>query len=209
MVNNTVINENTYEQQDQISIFETIKQRRSIGKMTEQRPTRAQIERLLEAATHAPNHHKAEPWKFFVLAGKARQELGSLMRESLAAELGDATHHKHEAMLDKEAHKPLRSPVLIAVASEYQDPSQTVDIENVEATAAAVQNMLLAAEEIGLAAIWRTGNAAYDPRVKQWLGLSPADHIVAFLYVGFPAIPRQERYPRHFKTKTAWLGWTE
>ena len=70
-----------------MSIFETIKNRRSIGKMTEQRPTRQQIERMLEAATHAPNHHKVEPWKFFVLAGEVRRELGQVMAEALAERL--------------------------------------------------------------------------------------------------------------------------
>ncbi|MDQ6643435.1 MAG: nitroreductase family protein, partial [Chloroflexota bacterium] len=66
-----------------MTIFETIKNRRSIGKMTDQRPTHAQIEHILEAATHAPNHHKVEPWKFIVLAGKARAEIGAIMASSL------------------------------------------------------------------------------------------------------------------------------
>ena len=39
-----------------MTVFDIIQQRRSIGKMTDERPTREQIERLLEAATHAPNH---------------------------------------------------------------------------------------------------------------------------------------------------------
>ena len=82
-----------------------------------------------------------------------------------------------------------------------------LDIENVEATAAAVENMLLVAEELGLAAMWRTGEGAYDPEVKQWLGLSPEDHIVAFVYVGYPAIATMERHPVSVKEKTVWLGW--
>src|SRR4051794_13169267 len=48
-------------------VFETIKQRRSVGQVTQEEPTRGQIERLLEAATYAPNHHVTEPWHFFVL----------------------------------------------------------------------------------------------------------------------------------------------
>ena len=52
--------------------------------MTSERPTREQIELLLEAATHAPNHHNAQPWKFIVLAGHAREELGTVMAMSLA-----------------------------------------------------------------------------------------------------------------------------
>src|SRR6266571_7065406 len=52
-------------------------------------------------------------------------------------------------------------------------------------------------------------SGAYDPRIKQWLGLAPEDHIVAFVYLGFPAIPKVERHPTHFEEKTTWLGWEE
>jgi nitroreductase len=192
-----------------MSVFSIIKQRRSIGKMTAQMPTRAQIERVLEAATHAPNHHRVEPWRFFVLAGKARQELGEIMAASLAARLNESTSEKAQALLNKERQKPLRSPVLIVAVAEHPQLPKVLDIENIAATAAAVQNMLLTAEEMGLAAMWRTGDAAYDPRVKQWLGLSPEDHIVAFVYLGYPAIPKLERRPTPIEKKTTWLGWEE
>src|SRR5437764_8904972 len=101
-----------------MSIFETIKNRRSIGKMTEQRPTRQQIERLLEAATHAPNHHKVEPWRFFVLAGKAREELGRIMAEALTTRLAETSNERAQALINKERGKLLRSPVVIIVAAE-------------------------------------------------------------------------------------------
>ncbi len=190
-----------------MSIFNVIQRRRSIGKMTEQSPTRKQIEQLLEAATHAPNHHIVEPWRFFVLAGKARNELGEIMASSLATRMQETTSEQAQALLNKERNKPLRSPIVIAIVAEHSTNPKIVNIENVEATAAAVENMLLVAEEMGLACMWRTGNAAYDPHVKQRLGLSPEDTIVAFLYVGFPAIPRTERHPTPIEAKATWLGW--
>ncbi len=192
-----------------MSVFEIMKRRRSIGKMTQERPTHTQVERILEAATHAPNHHKVEPWKFIVLAGKAREELGMVMARSLAARLGDTSDEKVQAKLDKERNKPLRSPVVIVVAAEQPRRSNVLEIENVEAVAAAAQNMLLIIEDMGLACIWRTGDAAYDPCVKEWLGLAPDDHIVSFLYLGYPAIPRVERSSISFEKKTTWLGWSE
>lgn len=197
-----------------MNIFETIKNRRSIGKMTEQRPTRKQIELILEAATHAPNHHKVEPWKFFVLAGQSRTELGNVMARSLAERLGDATNvtlsaEKSLAVLNKERTKLLRSPVVLIAAAEHPQQPNVLAIENIEAVAAAVQNMLLVAEEMGLAAMWRTGDASYDPHIKQWLGLAPEDHIVAFVYLGFPAIQKLERRPTSFEAKTTWLDWHE
>ena len=192
-----------------MNVFEVIKRRRSIGKMTGVRPTREQIELLLEAATHAPNHHHAQPWKFIVMAGNAREELGTVMAMSLANRLEETTSEKAQAILNKERNKPLRSPVVIVVVAESPKQPRVVEIENIEATAASVQNMLLMAEEMGLACMWRTGDAAYDPHVKQWLGLESGDQIVAFLYVGYPAIPRLERIPISFKEKTTWSGWDE
>ncbi|MGH2508529.1 MAG: nitroreductase family protein [Ktedonobacteraceae bacterium] len=190
-----------------MSIIDTIRQRRSSGKMTGECPTRAQIECMLEAGTHAPNHHNAQPWKFFVVAGQARAELGTILAESLLSRLRDVSSEKGVAMLEKERHKPMRAPVLLIAAAEYPQHSKVVEIENVEAVAAAVENMLLAAEELGLAAMWRTGDAAYEPRVKQWLGLTKQDSIVGIIYLGYPATPRQERHPISFQEKTTWLGW--
>ena len=188
-------------------VFDLIKRRRSIGKMTSERPSREQIEHLLEAATHAPNHHKVQPWKFIVLAGNAREELGTVMALSLAGRLEETSSDKTQAILNKERNKPLRSPVVIVVAAESPHQPNVMEIENIEATAAAVQNMLLTAEEMELACMWRTGDAAYDTHVKQWLGLESGEHIIAFLYVGYPAIPRLERIPISFKDKTTWAGW--
>jgi nitroreductase len=192
-----------------MTVFDIVRQRRSIGKMTGERPARWQIERLLEAATHAPNHHHTQPWKFIVLAGEARAEIGEVMAEALAVWLEGVSEQVAQAMLNKERNKLLRSPVVIVVAAEPPMQPKVLEIENIEATAAAVQNMLLTGEEMGLACMWRTGDAAYDPRVKRALGLSPEDHIVSFLYIGFPAIAHLERNPIPFEEKTTWLGWVE
>jgi nitroreductase len=191
------------------TVFETIQHRRSVGKVDERQPTREQITKILEAATHAPNHHKVEPWRFFVLADKARQELGEIMAASLAKRLADTTSEKAQAMLEKERNKPLRAPVILIAVAEHPTQPNVLEIENIMAVAAAVQNMLLTAEELGLACMWRTGDAAYDPKVKQWLNIEPEDHIVAFIYLGYPAIALQDSHPQPVENKTSWLGWTE
>ena len=190
-----------------MQVFDLIKRRRSIGKMTAERPAREQIEVLLEAATHAPNHHNAQPWKFIVLAGSAREGLGTVMAMSLANRLEETSSENAQARLNKERNKPLRSPIVIVAVSEAPRQPKVTEIDNIEAVSAAVQNMLLTAEDMGLACMWRTGDAAVDPHVKQWLKLDPGDQIVAFLYVGYAAIPRIERVPISFNQKTTWSGW--
>ena len=113
------------------------------------------------------------------------------------------------AQLEKERNKPLRAPVLIAVAAVPSPDPRVVEVEEVAAVAAGVQNMLLAAEALGLGAMWRTGDAAYNPAVKRFLGLPDAAHLIAFVYLGYPEVmPARERddvATRH----TTWLGWDE
>lgn len=188
------------------SVFEIIKRRRSIGQVTNARPSHAQIERLLEAATYAPSHHVAEPWHFFVLTGEARDKLGKVMEESLRQRLHEPFTEQTEEQLRKERMKPRRAPVIITVVLRDAQRLAGELIEQIEAASAAVQNMLLAATDMGLATIWRTGDPAYDPLVKQWFGLSPTDQIVAFVYVGYPKITRVMRVPTHFSEKTTWLS---
>jgi nitroreductase len=197
---------NVLNRMQQHTFFEIMKSRRSVGRMTTTRPTREQIECILEAATHAPNHYKVEPWKFFVISGQAREELGEVMAEALAARLGETTSEKAQSQIRKERHKPLQAPVIIAVAVERQQYAWERAIENIEAVSAAVQNMLLRAEDLGLASLWRTGDAAYDPHVKAWFGFAPEDHIVAFVYLGFAAVSLPEHHPTPFEAKTRWLG---
>lgn len=192
-----------------MSVFDVIQRRRSRGKMSQERPTRKQIEQILAAATYAPNHHKVEPWHFFVLSGTARNELGEIMARSLATRQTDFPESSLQALLAKERNKPLRAPVLIIAVAAHMEQPKVLDIENIEATAAAVENMLLVAEEKGLACMWRTGDAAYDPAVKRWLGINEQDTIVGIIYVGYATQEPAERHPQPLAEKTIWLGWQE
>ena len=193
-----------------MSVFAAILARRSVGKMKPDMPPREKIERILEAAVYAPNHHEAQPWRFFVLTGKAREELGEIRVKRLIEKLGEEAYtEKGQAAIAKERGKLLRAPVVIVVASVRPHMPKVVDIENVEAVSAAIQNMLLVAQEEGLASMWRTGDPAYDPATKAFFGLDPEEHIVGFVYLGYPSVPVAYREPRRWDDKTRWLGWQE
>lgn len=160
---------------------ELIRGRRSIGR-SEGEPSRAIITELIEAATWAPNHHLTEPWKFTVLTGDARRDLGDFWAKTRAAELA-LQAEKRDGFVQGESQKPLRAPVLIIVSTRT-DADAVVAEEDFAATSAAVQNLLIAAEERNLAAMWRTGDLAYHPKVKEYLGLDATDKIVAVVYLG-------------------------
>lgn len=189
-------------------VLEAIRTRRSIGKLRQDLPPREVVEEILDAATWAPNHHVTEPWRFVVIAGEARAALGEVMARSKVAGMAPAVKDV-ATEYERTKNKPLRAPVIIAVAVEVAAESEAVEIEEVAAGAAAVQNMLLAAHAMGLAAMWRTGDPAYDPAVKTFLGFRPTDHIIGFVYLGYPAIlPSRARHTPATEL-TRWLGWDD
>lgn len=193
------------------TLLDALRRRRSMVRVLAEPPPRDLVERLLEACTWAPNHYRTNPWRFAVVTGNAREKLGEIMATSLAARLEDAEDGEapgvdKEALLHKERRKPLRAPVVIAVACEPSSAPKVTPVEEICAVAAGVQNMLLAAESLGLGAMWRTGNPARDPAVKSYLGFPQSAEIVAFLYVGYPDVPSQHDRVRDAKPYTRWLS---
>jgi nitroreductase len=165
-----------------MDIFNSIHSRQSIGKVKPDPVAREVLERLLDAAAQAPNHHKVRPWRFIVLTGAARDRLGVAMAQSLQQRKPDTPAEGLEA----ERAKALRAPVIIAVAVAQPEGPKVDLLENICAASAATQNLLLAATALGLGAIWRTGGSATDPHIKAFLGLAPDQPLIAFVYLGYP-----------------------
>jgi nitroreductase len=192
------------------SVLQAIEARRSIGRLSTERPSRAQVEAILTAALYAPNHHSTHPWRFVVLASDARRTAGEALAASLDRRAADAGSTIDASTRANEAAKFLRAPVVIVVAVE-PTPGEPID-EEVAAGAAAVQNMLLAAHSLGLATTWRTGATVRDPLAAADFGFSPRAVLIGFVYLGIPdqAVPPKPRPPRPvLSTVSRWDGWIE
>ncbi len=187
-----------------MELWEAIRGRRSIGKVKPDPVDAASIERILEAAVWAPNHHLSEPWRFIVMTGAGRGVLGRAYADVAAAEAGGARTEEELAQLRaKQETKAYRAPVVIAVAVSPA-PGES-PAEEIAAVHAAVQNMLLAAHALGLGAIWRTGEPAYHPLMRQAFSLREPDQIVGFVYIGYPDLTPPPANRTSFRVKTTWI----
>ena len=185
-----------------MDVFEAIHTRHSQGKVKPDPVPRELIERLLDAAVQAPNHYKVRPWRFVVLTGEGLNELGEVMAASQPARHPE---YPLEAF-DKCRTLPLRAPVIIAVGVDKPSEPKVLEIENVSAASAAVQNLLLAAHAMGLGAKWRTSEWARDPMVKEFLGFDADQHIIGFIYLGYPEFV-SEPVPRpSYEDRTRWIA---
>ncbi len=188
-----------------MQLQEAIRERRSIGKVKPDTLDRKQIEAILEAAVWAPNHHHTEPWQFYVMTGDGRKALAEAFADIAAESAEGLSQEETAALRIKQEAKAYRAPVVIAVAARPSGQPHIPEIEELAAVHAAVQNMLLTAHDLGLGAIWRTGAAAYHPRMRQAFDLQEQEQIVGFVYIGYPLqeAPQGKRMP--FSEKTTWL----
>lgn len=188
-----------------MDIFEAIQSRRSIGKVGPNPIDPAMIEKLLEAASWAPSHYRTEPWKFFVLTGEGRKPLGRTLAEIAMEAMEDPLTEENQNQLKKQEEKPYRAPLIIAVAVTPSDKPKVIEIEEIGAVNAAIQNILLAAHALGLGAIWRTGQPTYHPKMKKLFGLKDREQLLGFIYIGYPDMnqPVGKRTP--YKEKTVWI----
>jgi nitroreductase len=181
--------------------LEVIHTRQSIGQVRPDPVPRELIEKILSAGVQAPNHYKVRPWRFAVMTGASRVRLGEAMAQSTRAAQPDTPAEE----LQKDRGKPLRAPVVIAVAVGKPELAKEKEIEDICATAAAVQNMLLAAHALGLAAMWRTGPSATDPAIKQFFGWEVDQHLIGFVYLGYPQSEPTPPTRPSFEDRTVWM----
>jgi nitroreductase len=184
-----------------MDVFDTIHQRHSHKKVKQEAVPRELIEKMLDAAVQAPNHYKVRPWRFIGLTGEARHKLG----DAMSASLRERHPEFPQEAFDKAHATPLQAPLVIAVGVDKPSETKVLEIENICAAAAATENLLLAAQALGLGAKWRTGEWARDIKVKEFLGFQPEQHIIGFVYVGYPEL-HDEPAPRpSFEDRTVWM----
>lgn len=150
--------------------------RKASPKLVDPIPSQDELTQIYLAALRAPDHAMLRPWRFLVVQGEARNKLGELFVEAMQPETKEQTAKLLKA--------PLRAPMIIIAVSRITEHPKVPAIEQITSTAAAVQNMSLAAHALGYASIWRTGAVAFSDEVKQGLNLKTSDEIVGLLYLG-------------------------
>jgi nitroreductase len=160
--------------------IELLTTRASNGKLAEPAPDTVTLQLAFEAAAHAPDHAGLRPWRVRLIRGAARERLGQLMADVVLRE----NPHSSAQQLDQVRSKAVRAPLILVVGAVLQPHPKVPEIEQTLAAGAAAHAILLTLHARGYAAIWRTGNAAYDPALKKALGFAAADAIVGFIYAG-------------------------
>ncbi|MFK7978165.1 MAG: nitroreductase family protein [Halioglobus sp.] len=162
------------------SNLEFLQQRNSAPKLTSPGPSEHELAEMFQAAVRAPDHAWLRPWRFLTIEGERRNAFGELLCDALVKRKPETD----EAARIKVRSSPLRAPLLIVSIVKFKEHPKVPRSEQRLSAGCAAHALLLAAEALGYAGVWRTGDSAFDPVVMQGLGLASDEEIIGFLYVG-------------------------
>lgn len=177
-------------------MLQQINDRRSIRKYKDTPVPQAIIEEMICAAQLSPSAKNRQPWKYIVCQGKAKDELVEAMKAGIATE--KLTHARMpqwaNAMPDAENTTRImeQAPCLIAVLntnghtpfSKIENEERIVEICDSLSIGAAIEHMILTAQEHGLGTLWIANTCfAYDELVSY---LGTEDQLTGIVAVGYP-----------------------
>ncbi|MBN1433939.1 nitroreductase family protein [Candidatus Fermentibacterales bacterium] len=190
-----------------MNAIESIAARTSIRKFRSDPVPEESLRAILLAATQAPSGKNKQPWRFVVVGPERRQEMIRVMREGIARRKADGVD---TGSAEWTANSMEQAPVTVFVY--YPDGSDAWEIErelyflnvvDIQSIGAAIQNMLLAARELGLGSLWICDVFYAYGELKSWMGAS--GEMIAAVSLGYPDESPAPRPRMSVDEVTAWL----
>ncbi|MFH0800671.1 MAG: nitroreductase family protein [Pseudomonadota bacterium] len=163
-----------------MDIFDAIAKRRSVRKFHADRAVdEAAVKKILEAGLLAPTAGNGQAWRFFVVRDRE-------LKRKLALEAG------HQKFIDE-------APVAIVVCSDLDEAEHHYGERGrktyaLQETAAAIENMMLAAVALGFGTCWI--GAFDEAQAAKILELPKNLRTLAIIPIGVPDVPELRTPPR-------------
>jgi nitroreductase len=164
-------------------VIATIHRRRNTTprRLVEPGATLQQLEQLLLAAAAAPDHGQLTPWRFVLVAAEQRDALADLFEQALHERDPGAAAEDRAMARDKAA----RAPTLMLAVVDLTPSEKAIAIdERLVSLGCAIQNMLLAAESMGLGSGLSSGQAIGSATLRRLFRLHVDERAVCFVAFG-------------------------
>lgn len=189
--------------------LEAIAGRRSIRKFLDRPVEREDIEAVLETAIQAPSGKNRQPWRFVVVADQEQRM--QMIRVMLAGIAASKLQGRDTGTAIMTARVMEHAPVTVFVFNpEGRHPwtehsigqifQESVDTQSI---GAAIENMLLAAQEKGLATLWMCDVWSAYEQLIDWLG--EPGQLIAAVALGYAAEQPPARPRRTLTEVVRWL----
>ncbi len=191
-----------------MNALEAMASRRSIRRFEDRPIPRETVEAILLAGIQAPSGKNRQPWRFVVVSGEKRATLVKILLDAVAAA---RSRGEDAGSAEGTARVMERAPVTVFVFNPSgADPwaPRSVDqafqeLVDVQSVGAAIENMLLAAQDLGLGSLWIADVLYAYGELRAWLG--EAGQMVAAISFGYAAESPAPRPRRTLHETVRWL----
>ncbi len=163
-------------------MLETLQNRYSNPLLAEPAPKPDELQEAYLAMMRAPDHARLKPARMQIWQGEGLERMGDIFAAAALRKQPDLDPDT----VNRYRNLPLRAPMVAVVIATIREHPKVPEIEQVISTGCSTYALILALNTMGYGGMWRTGNFAYDPTVKQALGLEAGEHLIGFLYIGTP-----------------------
>ncbi len=158
-----------------MNTLEAIAARRSIRKFQDTPIEDEKLQAILMAGIQAPSGKNKQPWRFILVKEDKRAEMVSVMRQGIAkikAQGDDTGSSEWSAQVMEQAPVTVFvfNPEGLSPWHEHSVDQMIWDVVDIQSIGAAIQNMLLAAQELGLGSLWICDVFFAYEELCQWLG---------------------------------------
>ncbi len=191
-----------------MNTLDAIRTRRSIRRFKPDPLPEETLREILTAATLAPSGKNAQPWRFVVVREDKRAEMVAVMRAGIAARKADGIPAGSSEWTAKVME---HAPVTVFIFNEHEtDPFSPKDfgavfsnMVDVQSIGAAIQNMLLAAQELGVGSLWICDVFFAYGELCGWL--NEAHQLIAAVSLGYADEAPPPRPRKGLDEVTGWL----
>ncbi len=184
--------------------IDAIQRRTSVRRFRPDPVPRETLERLLECAVRAPNHKLTEPWRFAVVTGAARARLADIRARHRLKRWADPTVPEAVAAGEKVRQEAEETPAFVVVMTATGGDETTRE-EDFAAAMMAIENLMIAAESLGLGTYLRTGAIMREQALVDLVGLAEGFRIAGVISVGYPVERETPRRRRPAAELTHWV----
>lgn len=179
---------------DKTDFLDIIYTTRAIRKFTNEDVPAESIKKILEAATQAPSGGNRQPWRFLIVRDQEKKELigDAYLKGALEYQQKTLEQFKDEQNNNSNSFLSLHfsdSPVIIIVCAEYRPLAgdKLGILSQPSSIYPAVQNMLLAANHMGLGGVLTTNHRYHEESIKSALGIPESWVILTMVPIGYPS----------------------
>lgn len=175
-----------------MGVIRAIEDRRSIRKFKDKAVSKEIIAKILGLATKAPSGKNRQPWRFIVFQKSKKDELVAIMKDSLNEY---KKQNKPTGSFELSINSINEASAVVLVFNAFSNFEEDYNhyrlLTDTQSIGAAIQTLLLAAQDYKLGTLWICDIFHCDAEICSWLNCK--EELVAAVAIGYP---NQLPYPR-------------